>query len=208
VKNDSLRAVTEQLFFTICEHNDIDPESISLHLFESPTINAFVIPGNHIILFTGLIEYTKSAEELAGVIAHELAHIQENHLEDRLVKLIGINVLIFASGLDAGAYLIAELIRTLAATAFTRDQEREADLAAVEYLHKAGMAPDHLAVFMLRLSKEESTSGVSLPVWLKTHPDSRSRAMYIMEASQEKEKENEYAPAYSGDWKELIQARL
>jgi len=198
--DDSLLAVVDMIHRRICEANGLDPDSITVHVFETSTINAAVLPGKNVIVFTGLLQFTENAEEFAGVHAHELGHIAENHVMERMMSEFGTTLLIMMSGMDAGSEIIANILRILTTTAFSREQEREADRVAVAYLEKAGINPVHLGNFLLRISTRES--GRRVPEWVSTHPDSRNRAAEIFEKSEQMEAE--FEPLYDGDWKELI----
>ena len=198
-RNDSLVSVVNSIHQKISDANDIDPESMTIHIFNSSTINAAVLPGRNIIVFTGLLEFTENAEEFAGVLAHEMGHITENHVMDRMMAEFGTTLLLMLSGMDAGSEIVANILRILVSSAFSREQEREADLKAVEFLAAAHIDPLHLGNFMLRISTKETSGPV--PEWISTHPDSRRRATMLFEKSDETEIEQK--PLYNGDWQEL-----
>ena len=197
---DSLLAVVDMIHRRICEANGLDPDSIAVHVFETSTINAAVLPGRNVIIFTGLLQFAENAEEFAGVHAHELGHISENHVMERMMSEFGTTLLIMMSGMDAGSEVIANILRILTTTAFSREQEREADRVAIAYLEEAGINPVHLGNFLLRISTRES--GRRVPEWVSTHPDSRNRAAEIFEKSEQMEAE--FEPLYDGDWEALM----
>ncbi len=197
--NDSLLTVIDQIHRRICEANDIDPESITVHVYESTTINAAVLPGRNVIIFTGLLGFTENAEEFAGVHAHELGHITENHIMERMMAEFGTSLLLMLSGMDAGSEILANILRILTTTAFSREQEREADDKAIEFLTAANIDPLYLGNFLLRISTSDASR--KIPEWVSTHPDSRNRAASIFE--QRKEIEMEFGPLYTGDWDKL-----
>ncbi|MFO8030896.1 MAG: M48 family metallopeptidase [Cyclonatronaceae bacterium] len=205
--NDSLRVVIDQIHRRICEANDIDADSISIHVYQSSVINAAVLPGSNIIIFTGLLDATENAEEFAGVHAHELGHITKNHVSERMLAEFGTTLLLMMSGMDAGSEVLSNLLRILTTTAFSRDQEREADQKAVEYLTAAEIDAVHLGNFLLRISTRES--GKRAPEWISTHPDSRNRAAEIFD-QREKTRErvtsddNHFETLYPDDWSELM----
>lgn len=198
--DDSLLAVVDMIHRRLCEANGLDPDSISVHVFETSTINAAVLPGSNVIIFTGLLRFAENAEEFAGVHAHELGHIAKNHVMERMMNEFGTTLLIMMSGMDAGSEIIANILRILTTTAFSREQEREADEMAVIYLEEAGINPVYLGNFLLRISTRES--GRRVPEWVSTHPDSRNRAAEIFEKSGRME--TEFEPLYVGDWESLV----
>ncbi len=204
VRDDSLLSVINEIHERICRSNDIDPESIRIHVFKSSTINAAVLPGRNVIVFTGLLNFAENAEEFAGVLAHEFGHITENHVMDRMMTEFGTTLLLMMSGMDAGSEVISNILRILTTTAFSREQEREADQKAIEYLTAADIDPMHLGNFLLRVSTKGG--GRNIPEWVSTHPDSRERAAKIFEQREEMDKEmdKEFTPLYAGDWNKLV----
>ncbi len=200
VDNDSMLTVVDMIHRRICEANGLNPDSIAVHVFDSATINAAVLPGRNVIVFTGLLSFAENAEEFAGVLAHELGHITENHVMDRMMTEFGTTLLLMMSGMDAGSEVIANILRILTTTAFSRDQEREADQKAIDYLTTAEIDPMYLGNFLLRVSTKNG--GRNIPEWVSTHPDSRERAAKIFERREEMDKE--FAPLYAGDWDELV----
>lgn len=177
VCNDSILLPIERIKNRICESNDIKPETIKLHIQYNSTVNAYALPDNHLVILTGLIDDAQTPEELAGVMAHEIAHLQKNHVMKKMQKEIGLTVLHAMAGGSGGA----EGLRLLSSSAYDRDLEREADAVATEYLIKAGIDPEGLANFLYRLSIEEDDLSKNL-VWISTHPDSENRSKDIIEA--------------------------
>lgn len=210
VHNQPLIEQTEDLLQRLCMAAGMDECNVQVHLYCSDAINAFVIPGRHMVVFSGLAADTENAEEYAGVLAHELSHIVLDHVMERMVREIGTSLLLTLSGMDGPGELIAQVLRVVTTSRYSREQERQADLKAVELLHNAGIDPEPLAHFMLRMGTREGASA-SLPVWVSTHPDSRDRAAEIVEhiralhAQQASGTPAAYEPAYSGKWSELVQ---
>ena len=172
---DSVRMLINR----ICRANGIDEQQIKLHVIENREINAFALPDHHMVVHTGLLDYAAHEQEVAGVLAHEIAHMELKHVLKKLGKEIGLSVLINIAAGDIGGEVIKEGIRTLSSSAYDRSLEKKADLQAVQYLMAAKMDPSHFAGFLDRLSKGGSTPQVLS--WMSTHPDSKERAMYILE---------------------------
>lgn len=164
----------------ICTSNSIDPKKIKLHLLRKDEINAFAIPNNHLVVYSGLINACESEEELCGVIGHELAHIEKKHVMNKLVKEIGLSVLISISGGNGSAETIKSMIKLLSSSAYDRSLETEADLTAVDYLINAGIDPEPMANFMYRLSDQTKNIPKQL-FWISTHPESKERAEEMVE---------------------------
>jgi Zn-dependent protease with chaperone function len=132
--------------------------------------NALALPGNHILVFEGLIAEADTPEMLAGVIAHEIAHLDLDHPTRRIVEQLGLGVIITAAfgGSDVGN---AGLI--LASLSYSREAESEADDRAILLLERAGIRSDGLARFFRKLVADMP---FEVPDWLSTHPDLANRA--------------------------------
>jgi predicted Zn-dependent protease len=178
----------------ICKSNNIDREKIKVHILNKDEINAFALPNGHLIVFSGLILNSDNQEELAGVICHEMAHIELNHVMKKLVKEIGLSVLISMTTGNGGSEVIKETAKMLSSSAFDRSLEKKADLKAVDYLINAKVNPEPLATFLYKLSDKEHEATKYL-TWISTHPDSKERAEFIIEYS--KVKFTDYKPILS-----------
>lgn len=179
IETDSATQALDDIKFRLCADNHINPDHIHLHLIHSDEVNAFALPGDHIVIYTGLIDHCDSASELCGVLSHELAHLQLHHVTKRLANEVGITVLAAAAG-NGNSVVIARIIKMLSSTAFERQQESDADEKGVEYLQHAHINPKGFADLMLKIADMKADDPVHLE-WLSTHPDSKKRAETIME---------------------------
>lgn len=169
----------------ICSANKIDRELIKIHILNKDDINAFALPNGHLIVYSGLILNADNQEELSGVISHEIAHIQLNHVMKKLIKEVGLSVLISMTTGNGGSEIIKETAKLLSSSAFDRNLEKEADIKAVDYLVEASINPEPFANFLYKLSDKENEATKYL-TWISTHPESKERAEYIIEYSQNK----------------------
>ena len=153
-----------------------------LHAIEDSTINAFALPGGNIVVFTGLMNAARTHEELAGVIAHEMAHVIHRHSLRRLVKSAGWSFLLglFIGDADALSGLVSEAAGTLGQQAFSRDYEREADEAGWQILLDARVKP-HGMISIFHRFKEEETKGPAVPGLLRSHPATDERIARLRE---------------------------
>ncbi len=140
-------------------------------------VNAFAVPGEQIIVTRGLIEKAQSAEEVAGVIGHEMGHGISLHPEAGLVRAIGIAAaaeLVFTG--SSGT--IGTLGQQMLELNYTRSAEREADEHGLRILKEAKISPVPLAEFFDRLAKEfgESEDESTVGKLFSTHPPSPERA--------------------------------
>ncbi|MFN3403483.1 MAG: M48 family metallopeptidase [Cytophagaceae bacterium] len=187
VDSDSIKTFINDLKDRICKNNDIDPEGIKVHVIYSSEINAFALPGRNMVILTGLIDYSNSPEEIAGVMAHEIAHMEHNHVMKKLIKEVGASILLtLAMGDKGGGEILKETVKLLTSSAFDRKQESEADASAVKYMAKANMDPEHLANFLFRLSLEKEHLPKEFE-WISTHPDSKERANEILKLKAQEE---------------------
>lgn len=184
-RNPFVVSAVDSIVAKICSANKIDRDLISVHILEKDEINAFALPNGRLVIYSGLIINSDNQEELSGVISHEIAHIQLNHVMKKLVKEVGLSVLISMATGNSGADVVKETAKMLSSSAFDRSLEKEADIKAVEYLVKAKINPEPFANFLYKLSIKENESTKYL-TWISTHPDSKERAEYIIEHSKDK----------------------
>src|SRR5512133_2110538 len=119
-------------------------------------INAFAVPGGHVYLYTGLLLAAENESQVAGVIAHEVAHITKHHSANILVKqnMVGIiNDVIFGND-SSSLRAVSELLGGLVFLRFSRDNEYESDSCAVAYTKAAGMNPKGMSQFLGILQKQ------------------------------------------------------
>jgi predicted Zn-dependent protease len=191
----------DSLLSKICSANNIDREFIKLHILRKDDINAFALPDGHLVIYTGLILNSENQEELCGVIGHEIAHIELNHVSKKLVKEIGLSALISMTTGNTGAETIKHAAKILSSSAFDRGIEKEADIKAVDYLINAKINPEPFAEFLYKLSIGDNGATKYLN-WISTHPESKERAEYIIEYGKDK-KANYESILTNNTWKKL-----
>lgn len=163
----------------ILDRNELHGFPVKIYILRNDEVNAFALPGNQIIVFTGIIKSADSPEELCGVLCHELAHIEKGHVMKKLIKEIGLNALISMATSGAGPDLLQKTAGLISSTAYDRNLETEADLRAAELLDKAKIDPRPFAGFLTRVIAEEGNNPALMP-WINTHPDSERRAHDIL----------------------------
>ncbi len=184
VDDESIYNVVDSILTRICEPNKINRDRIKLHVFDSDQVNAFALPDDHLVVFSGLILEADNPEQVAGVISHEVAHIELNHVMKKLVQEVGMSVLVGSTTGNRGYGTSQEIAQVLSSSAFSRELEEEADRKAVEYLVNAKINPGELADFFFIIANEE-IEGMEFFSWISTHPVSEERAEYIVEESQD-----------------------
>jgi predicted Zn-dependent protease len=189
IGSKNVKAPLDSLVEKICKANRIDVTTIKLHIVKSDQVNAFALPNRHLVIHSALILNVENEGELCGVISHEIAHMELSHVMKKLIKEVGLSVLISMTTGGSGE-TVRQAAKLLSSSAYDRSLEKEADLKAVDYLINAEMDPEQLANFLYRLADNESSSMKYLS-WVTTHPDSKERAEYIIEAMEGKAKKNE-----------------
>jgi predicted Zn-dependent protease len=183
-------AETEQLLkdmlAPLVEASELEPGNVEVVLINDPSINAFVAGGQVIYVHTGLIEAATTANEVQGVLAHELGHITAGHavrFDERtkaangislLSLLLGVGAVLAGAG-EAGMGVIAAGQQAAMGSflSFNRDQEAATDLAGVRYLAGAGISGKGMIAFFEKLRGNEIRSGYSQAdeaAYSRTHP--------------------------------------
>lgn len=178
-KNPFVIQSVDSIVTRITTDNKINKNKLQVHIIESNEINAFALPNGHIIILTGLINASENPEELSGIISHEIAHLELNHVMKKLIKEFGLTAIISISSGNTGAEIIKEMTKLISSSAFDRSMEKEADLKAVEYLVNANINPESFADFLYKLSDKENKYS-KYTTWISTHPESKKRATYII----------------------------
>lgn len=150
------------------------PYAFKVTVVRSEVVNAMALPGGYVTVFTGLLREANTAEEVAGVLSHEISHVLKRHGMERIVKQLGLAAVVtIVLGDQQGLVgLVQRLGMELVALKFSREQETEADLSGLDLLVAANIDPDGMITFFNRLS-EQDRNRVEL---FSTHPMSAARA--------------------------------
>ncbi|NWG87959.1 MAG: M48 family metallopeptidase [Hydrogenophilaceae bacterium] len=147
-----------------------------------PTINAFALPGGFIGVHTGLFSATRNESELAGVLAHEIAHVTQNHIarivsvqgNSTLTTLAALAVAILAarsnSQVSQAAIATAQAYSVQSQLDYTREHEREADRVGFQTLSRSGLDASGMVTFFERLQTQTRLYENNAPSYLRTHP--------------------------------------
>ncbi|PIQ29760.1 MAG: peptidase M48 [Bacteroidetes bacterium CG18_big_fil_WC_8_21_14_2_50_41_14] len=192
--NPKVTLPLDSILTAICISNAIDRSQVQLHVIKSEEVNAFALPNHQLVIYSGLILETRNEAELSGVICHEIAHMELDHVMKKLIKEVGISVLISTTTGNSGSNLMVNILKTLSSTAYDRDLEGDADIRAVDYLLRANIDPIPFARFLRRIPESKSAIDQHL-TWMSTHPDAEERAAYIIEFVGEAH--GEYQPILS-----------
>ncbi len=154
-------------------------ENLRFFVADRPEVNAFAAPGGVVVVQAGLLRRADSPEEVAGVLAHEIAHVELRHGLRQMVKAAGVRMLFALVLGDYGQ--MAGWGAQLTELKFSRDAEREADARGLARLARAEIDPAGLGRFFAKLEATPS-AGAALPAVLSTHPATAER-MAALEAA-------------------------
>lgn len=164
--------------------------SFAFFVIDDPAINAFALPGGYIGVHTGLIEASRNEHELAGVMAHEVAHVTQRHIaraihasqRQSIISTALMLGAIIAGAAGAGGDAVGGLATVAQGTAaqqqinFTRSNEYEADRIGIGAMADAGFDPYGMASFFEVLSRQSPVSmEARVPEFLRTHPVTTTR---------------------------------
>jgi beta-barrel assembly-enhancing protease len=175
--DDSIVNTLDSLLLPICKENNIVRDSLKVHIIDKDEVNAFAMPDNHLVVYTGLIKACKNEQALLGVLGHEIAHIEGNHVMKKLSKEIGLSVLLSITT-GANSTVISQIVKTLSSSAYDRSLETEADMESVKYMLNANIDPRPFADFLYELSLDNELHKYTY--WVSTHPESEARAKTIL----------------------------
>ena len=194
----------------------LDPANVNIVLINDPEINAFVIGGQTVYIHSGLLTAADNANQVQGVIAHELGHIAGGHINrmhegaGNATKITLLSLVLAAAAMAVGAPPDAGMALMMAGQraamgnfmAFTRAQESSADLAGADYLAKAGISGKGSLEFFKKLQNQEYRLAVyAKDSYDRTHPLSRER---IQALTQRFEKD----PAWNRPTDPALEARF
>ncbi len=171
----AVQTITDRLVAAIPDNPGY---AFEVQLISSDQVNAVAFPGGQIVVYSGLLAAAGSAEEVAGVLAHEIGHVlHRDGLRQLISRLGGAAVVRLALGGGDLAGLVAQL-GELDQLAYSRGQEQAADSAGLQLLAAAGLPPRSLPDFFRRLQQREAAG---LPGFLSTHPDTAARIAALHE---------------------------
>lgn len=142
------------------------------------TLNAFAVPGGYMYFYTGLIKFLDSEDQFAGVMAHEMAHVDKRHSTSTLTKQYGLSFMasmLLGENQNAYVEIASDLAQGLAGLSFSRKHEYQADEYAVKYMYTTAYDARGVKGFFEKLE-----SSVRTPVFLSTHPSPNDRIEQIL----------------------------
>lgn len=190
-----------------------DPDYYNFFVIRENQINAFAVPGGYIFVYDGLIKNLDNIDGLAGVLAHEVAHVERNHhfKDARKVALADIATIagIILGGLSGGnqpeaSIAIAEASNISFKLKLSREHEEDADLFALRYLRKSHYHPSGLSGFFKKLSQQERLySADVIPTYLSTHPGVIERQVIVEALIKDLPSPDQSARMDRWDWERI-----
>lgn len=183
--NDYLNTIGEK----ILSQGGKSPFSFTFTVIKNPGINAFATPGGYVYVYSGLIGISENESQLAGVLAHEIAHVKCRHIAKIIErsKKVGIATMaaILAGAFIGGSDDTAAAVTTFSIAAatsmnlkYTREHEEEADRTGMSYLVKAGYDGKGMLDFLKIMRQYEYYSN-TVPSYFLTHPGTSDRIAYL-----------------------------
>jgi Zn-dependent protease with chaperone function len=170
--NASGQAAFTKLVDAVRESNGLDT-SIQAQVLATPVPNAFALPGGRVYLFSGLLAKAENADEIAGILAHELGHLRHRDGTRNLIYNGGTSFLIgllFGDITGSGALIFAS--RSLVTASYSREAEQNADTFAIDAMHRLGRSPKPMGELMFRVTGKEGDKSLSV---LSNHPLTEDR---------------------------------
>lgn len=188
-KNEQLQRVGNRIAKVVFwDMPDADWEFV---VFDNNQINAFAMAGGKVGVFSGLFKIAKTDDQLASVIAHEIAHVTAKHVHEKLSQAMAVNTVGTVGMIGAGVSGVPVLTTSALSTAyglgttvgglaFDRKKEKEADYIGLMYMARAGYDPQE-AIRVIEALEMESSSAAP-PAFLSTHPSHPERIIQLMDA--------------------------
>lgn len=174
-----------------------DAPKFQFFVADSGMVNAFALPGGKVIVMRGLIE-DATAEELAGVLAHEMAHVTERHGMRALAQMVGpMFITKYVFGGDSALSALIAGTAFIGGLQYSRDNEREADSEGWQILRRANIDPRGLTQFFKKMKREEGDDD-DADHMLSTHPATAERIQRLEELWLKSEKKSGFEPLQAG----------
>lgn len=166
--------------------DELDAESKAMYwelaVIDRTDINAFVLPGGKISVFSGILQVAENQHQLATVIGHEVAHVTAHHANERasrsMVAGVGIDIaaILLGGGYARQTRAAQQTLQTGAMLGilnpFSRKQESEADIIGLKYMAKAGFDPRESVTLWTNMEEKNETQ---VPEFMSTHPSGETR---------------------------------
>ena len=156
----------------------------TIKVIDSEEVNAFALPGGFFYVNSGLILAADDEAELAGVMAHEIAHVAARHgteqqSKGQLLDYASIPLIFVGGAIGYGVRQAAGLLVPMTFLKFSRKAEEEADYLGMQYLYKSGYDPSAMVSFFEKLQAKEKAKPGSVSTLFSTHPPTADRIQLV-----------------------------
>ena len=190
VVNDSEKSsLVRQIGHKLSQASEFKGMKYHFKILKKEGPNAFSIPGGYVYVTLDLFDYIQSEDEIAGILAHEIAHIVHNHAlkqtrDNTKYTLLTILAVILTGEPDVG--VLGKLTAITFLNQYSREYEEEADLTAIDLLIKTGYSPVGFLTFLERLyAREMFRPEINLGIF-QTHPETEARINYVKDMLKER----------------------
>ena len=184
-----------------------DPTMYRFLVVKGAVPNAFALPGGYIYIFDSLIDKMRSARELSGILAHEIAHVERNHhfKDESKINAVTLATLaaIILSGGDPAVTMAGMAANVELQLHYSRENESEADTYAVKYLRNAGYDPRALLESFQTLAFYEQFNSPETPIYFSTHPGLDQRQIHLELMLRKGEQDRPFRKL-SVDWDRIV----
>jgi predicted Zn-dependent protease len=177
-------------------------------VLDHESVNALALPGGYLFITRGMLEKLETEAQLAGILAHEVVHVVARDTANAMSNQIGLTLLLMAAasaGPPRGALRAADLTTQIIGLKYSREDERQADLAGVDYMIRAGYNPHAMAETMQML---QAQPGQRPSEFFSTHPSPKNREEYL---ARKIERKHVYVPSLrigKEDYDRMVLERL
>ena len=162
----------------------------TIKLIDSADVNAFALPGGFFFVNSGLMLRAESESELAGVMAHEIAHVAARHgtrqaTKGQLISIATIPLMFIGGWTGYGIYQASSFLIPMTFLRFSRGMESEADFLGVQYLYKSGYDPTSFIDFFEKMLADEKRKPGTISKFFRSHPPHGSRIRKVQKTIDE-----------------------
>jgi predicted Zn-dependent protease len=216
IRDTEIENCLARLLTPVARAADIPDGRLKIHIIASDDFNAFVSGGDDVFIYTGLLTQIKSSAALQAVVAHELGHLIGGHItqlsaqkeremtRSLIMQALGVGLMVANPMAGAGVMMGAGSVASQSLMAFSRDEERLADDAAINLLNKAGLNPNSLIVVLEQMNEMMEHTETRMNPMNSGHPQTAAR----LQNAREKIGKSANRKIKSDENYEMIRAKL
>ncbi|RFS21918.1 hypothetical protein DVR12_14805 [Chitinophaga silvatica] len=178
-------------------------DTFTFEVAKSSVINAYALPGGHIVVYEELLKKINTKEELAALLSHEVSHVEYRHSVRKLCKDMSTSIIVsaFFSNIGSVTSTLSSQANTLSSLTYSREYEKEADIEGLAILRKNKIDQQGMVKLLDILSSIDQK--IKIPTFLSTHPLTKDRINYVKERIKESPAPYEENPELTKIFKQL-----